>query len=121
MTASSVPWLGTEDAAHYVGLGVNAFRLLVKRREIAAIRDGGHPRFLRTDLDAYLARKRQPAKWEANPRPKVEREPTPIRLPDGINDITGRPFGETTTPVAASSAAGRGRSTGKRKAALSGN
>jgi len=62
-----VPWLATDQAAHYVGLGVNAFRAAVKRREIAAIDDDGPRRYLRADLDAYLARKRVPARAELTP------------------------------------------------------
>lgn len=90
----------TKEAAHYVGLGLNAFRAAVKRGEIAAIKDGGHPRFLVADLDAYLQRKRHPARTELRQERQTSnagRSGRLIQLPSGINPITKRPYGAPVT------------------------
>jgi hypothetical protein len=90
---SDVPWRFTRDAAAYVGLGENAFRAAVKRGEIAQIKDSGHPRYLICDLDAYLTRKRQPARAEIGDQKAAGKRRGPvIQLPSGINRITRRPY-----------------------------
>lgn len=98
VATEAVPWRGTKDAARYVGLGVNAFRAVVKRGGIAFIEDGGARRYLLSDLDAYLHRKRRPAAWEGQPEQSRPAGGAPtgtvIQLPGGINPITRRPYGQ---------------------------
>lgn len=75
---------------HYVGLGEKAFRRAVKAGEIARIVDGGHPRYLPADLDAYIARKRVPAVSEVAVQREPTRLPIDVRALGPINKVTGR-------------------------------
>jgi hypothetical protein len=84
-----VPWRNAEDAAAYVGLGIDTFRAAVKAGEVAVIEGRGQQRFLLVDLDAYLMHQRTPAAWE---RVASARTGKVVSLPTtGTNVLTGQP------------------------------
>lgn len=85
--------LTSEEAAIYVGLGIEQFRAAVRAREIAVIEHRGHWRFRPEDLSAYLEHMRQPAAWE---RTATKRSGDKVvALPTtGINAVTRLPWNE---------------------------
>src|SRR5690349_23613261 len=79
-------WFSSSEAARYLGVSVDTIRQLDESGELRASRTkGGHRRFSRKALDAYLARKgsggtkrtqaRPKPRWHAVARPGTVLEP----------------------------------------------
>lgn len=82
-----VPWLVSQEAAAYLGIGEKELRELVRTRQIAVIDGPGPRRFLSRDLNAWLEHQRQPAAWE-----RTTTTGTVVALPTtGTNVLTGQP------------------------------
>ncbi len=47
-------WLDTEEAADYLRITVNALRIRIWRKQVAAHKFGNRLRFKKTDLDRYM-------------------------------------------------------------------
>ena len=78
-------WFSTSEAARYLGVSVDKVRQLDESGELPAERTkGGHRRFSRKALDAYLARKGGGCKPRTNERPK--RTPRHIARPEPVRD-----------------------------------
>ena len=80
-------WLTTSEAARYLGVSVDKMRELDESGELRASRTkGGHRRFSRKALDAYLARKGAGASRRTQERPKPPSRP--VLRPQPIPDVT---------------------------------
>jgi excisionase family DNA binding protein len=80
-------WLTTSEAARYLGVSVDKMRELDETGELRANRTkGGHRRFSRKALDAYLARKAARASTRTQERPKPPSRP--VLRPQHISDAT---------------------------------
>lgn len=67
-----------KEAAAYLGIAVPTLYRLAESGEIAHIKDG-RLGFLREDLDAYIAKKRKPAKDEAEEQAaRKQRKPASV-------------------------------------------
>jgi len=95
MTIES-PVLTAREAAAY--LKVARSFLTAHLSEISHTRAGRDLRFMAADLDAYLARGRKHPMVAAEPTP-ARRSAPPLRpRRDGINKVTGKPWGYYDAP-----------------------
>ena len=78
-------WFSSSEAARYLGVSVDTIRQMDESGELRASRTkGGHRRFSRKTLDAYLARKGGGRSARVEERPK--RPPRPVARPEPIRD-----------------------------------
>jgi len=90
---TSKQWLTTSEAARYLGVSVDKMRQLDESGELPAERTkGGHRRFSRRALDAYLARngsrsKRKDERPKPRSRPVARPEPEPEPLDEDPEDF----------------------------------
>src|SRR2546426_10526607 len=102
-------WFSASEAARYLGVSVDKVRQLDESGELPAERTkGGHRRFSRKALDAYLARidrRAKPKVQRASPRPRPVTRPEPEPNPfdenvdafeAGVDDF--EPFVEAPSP-----------------------
>jgi excisionase family DNA binding protein len=87
-------WFSSSEAARYLGVSVDTIRQLDESGELRASRTkGGHRRFSRKALDAYLVRKTRRGSKQANERPNprsrpvARPEPDPEPLDDDTDDF----------------------------------
>src|SRR5438034_6280123 len=84
-------WFSASEAARYLGLSVDKVRQLDESGELPAERTkGGHRRFSRRSLDAYLAKQDGRNKPKAQrptlpPRPAARRQPAPEPVDDDVD------------------------------------
>lgn len=111
MTADAL--LSARDAQAV--LGCSRWFLTEHAAELGAVKVGNRLKFTRAGLDTYIARQtvKAPAPIMAPSMPAPRRSLSVVGL-GPVNPLDGRPWETETTP-AASSAAGRARSTGKEK------
>src|SRR5712691_3348101 len=82
-------WFSSSEAARYVGVSVDTIRQLDESGELRAGRTkGGHRRFSRKALDAYLTRKGRGWSPRVQERPKPSTRPVarPEPVPDSLDD-----------------------------------
>jgi excisionase family DNA binding protein len=103
-------WFSSSEAARYLGVSVDTIRQLDESGELRASRTkGGHRRFSRKALDAYLARngagsKRTQERPKPRSRPTARPEPVPEPLDDDLEDCElsddeVEPFIEASPPA----------------------
>src|SRR2546426_755150 len=82
-------WFSSSEAARYLGVSVDTIRRLDESGELRASGTrGGHRRFSRTALDAYLARKGRGGSKRQQERPKPRSRPVarPEPVPEPLDD-----------------------------------
>jgi excisionase family DNA binding protein len=106
-------WFSSSEAARYLGVSVDTIRQLDESGELRAGRTkGGHRRFSRKALDAYVTRKGRGGSTRANGRPNprsrpvASPEPVPEPLDDDPEDVEQgdeefEPFVEEPPPLPA--------------------
>src|SRR5438093_8385023 len=78
-------WFSSSEAARYLDVSVDTVRQVDESGELRASRTkGGHRRFSRKALDAYLARKGRGGSQRVQERPR--RPSRPVERPDPIPD-----------------------------------
>src|SRR3989442_12436118 len=83
-------WFSASEAARYLNISVDKARQLDQSGELPAERTkGGHRRFSRKALDAYLARKGRGGCPRVEERPR--RPPRPVERPEPIPVPPERP------------------------------
>src|SRR5260370_31572276 len=83
-------WFSASEAARYLGVSVDKMRQLDESGELPAERTkGGHRRFSRRTLDAYLAKQGRREKPKARPtlppRPIARQQPAPEPVDDDVD------------------------------------
>src|SRR5438445_12670827 len=87
--ATEKKWFSSSEAARYLGVSVDTIRQLDESGELRASRTkGGHRRFSRTALDAYIARKGRSGSKRQEERPKPRSGPVarPEPVPEPLDD-----------------------------------
>src|SRR2546425_315198 len=103
-------WFSSSEAARYLGVSVDTIRQLDESGELRASRTkGGHRRFSREALDAYLARKGRggPKHIQERPKPRSRAVARPIPVHEPLDedpedfepgDEYYEPFAEAPSP-----------------------
>src|SRR5207244_8074138 len=82
-------WFSSSEAARYLGVSVDTIRQLDESGELRAGRTkGGHRRFSRKALDAYLTRKGRGGSPRVQERPRTpsRRVERPEPIPDALEE-----------------------------------